>query len=194
MKNEGLHNDSDTFLAKWLEGELTDIELKNLVSDADYKTYLKLRKSLNVKEQLDAPVTASFSKIQERITAQQQKTKPLYKNWMVGVAASILVFFGLFTFLNDSNVVIETGYGESRTIALLDGSEVVLNSKSKIEYDEDNWEDDRSLKLVGEAYFKVAKGKTFTVKTENGSVTVLGTQFNVNSSCLLYTSPSPRDA
>ncbi|CAN0602451.1 unnamed protein product, partial [Ectocarpus sp. 12 AP-2014] len=32
-----------------------------------------------------------------------------------------------------------------------------------------------------EAFFKVAKGKTFTVSTDQGTVTVLGTQFNVEN-------------
>jgi ferric-dicitrate binding protein FerR (iron transport regulator) len=50
-----------------------------------------------------------------------------------------------------------------------------------LSYNEDSWEENRQIELNGEAYFKVAKGKTFTVKTENGDVQVLGTQFNVNS-------------
>ena len=30
MKNQNLNIDKDTFLAQWLEGEISDIELKNL--------------------------------------------------------------------------------------------------------------------------------------------------------------------
>jgi ferric-dicitrate binding protein FerR (iron transport regulator) len=181
MKKENLHNSSDTFLAKWLEGELTDKELKHLVSEEDYFAYLKLREGFNLKQKLDASTDASFMKIKNRIEKKQPKVKPLYTNWVVGIAASIVILFGLFTFLNDSEVIIETGYGENRTIALLDGSEVILNSKSKIIYDEEDWENDRKLYLEGEAYFKVAKGETFVVNTNNGSVSVLGTQFNVNT-------------
>ena len=36
-------------------------------------------------------------------------------------------------------------------------------------------------KLNGEAFFKVAKGKKFTVSTNAGTVSVLGTQFNVEN-------------
>ena len=39
----------------------------------------------------------------------------------------------------------------------------------------------RSVQLDGEAYFKVAKGKTFDVHTPLGTVTVVGTQFNVKA-------------
>ena len=31
MENQNSHIDKDTFLAQWLEGELSDIELKNLI-------------------------------------------------------------------------------------------------------------------------------------------------------------------
>ena len=35
------------------------------------------------------------------------------------------------------------------------------------------------MKLQGEAYFKVTKGKKFDVETKQGTISVLGTQFNV---------------
>ncbi|MUU77568.1 FecR family protein [Winogradskyella endarachnes] len=181
MNKEHLHNNSDTFLAKWLEGELTDTELKHLVSEEDYTMFLKLRKGFNVKQQLDASVDKSFVKIKKQIEQKPPKVKPLYTNWAIGIAASIVMLFGLFMFTTSNEVIIETDFGEHKTIALLDGSEVILNSKSKLIYDEDGWKNDRKLYLEGEAYFKVAKGKTFVVNTDNGSVSVLGTQFNVNT-------------
>ncbi|WP_340154804.1 FecR family protein [uncultured Winogradskyella sp.] len=185
MKNQNSNIDKDVFLAQWLDGQLSDIELKNLVSEADFKVYKKLKKGIEVSEKLEAPIDQSFVEIQKRITQKQQekqlKVRPLYRNWIVGVAASIVLLFGLFSLFGNDNVIIETGFGENKTIALLDGSEVILNSKSKITYDKDDWENNRVLTLDGEAYFKVEKGNTFTVKTANGFVTVLGTQFNVNS-------------
>lgn len=178
MKNDDLHNNSETYLAKWLDGELTDQQLQDLVSVDDYAAYLKLRKGLSIHEQLNAPIDATFKNIQSRISKKQTKVKPLYASWYLGVAASIVLIFGIFTFL-PSDIIVETGYGESKTVTLLDGSEVILNAKSKLSYDEGNWDKERKLSLEGEAYFKVAKGKTFSVETEHGTVSVLGTQFNV---------------
>ena len=43
------------------------------------------------------------------------------------------------------------------------------------------WKNKREVQLDGEAFFKVAKGKRFTVSTSSGSVSVLGTQFNVEN-------------
>jgi len=181
MEKQNSNIENDTFLAKWLEGEISDAELGNLVSEADFKTYQKLKKAFNVSEKLDAPMDESFAKIQQHISIKNGKVRPLYRNWSIGIAASIALLFGLFSIFGNDNVIIESGFGTNRTIVLLDGSEVILNSKSKLSYNKDNWQENRTINLEGEAYFKVEKGNTFTVNTSNGSVTVLGTQFNVKS-------------
>jgi len=41
------------------------------------------------------------------------------------------------------------------------------------------WYFNRSVSLSGEGFFTVKKGEKFSVSTENGTVTVLGTSFNV---------------
>jgi len=64
---------------------------------------------------------------------------------------------------------------------LPDNSEVTLNADSQLSYSIKNWTEERNISLNGEAFFKVAKGKRFTVATEAGTVAVLGTQFNVEN-------------
>lgn len=180
MKNQESHNANDTFLAQWLAGEISDAELKTLVSETDYKSFLKLRKGLDVYDELESSTELSFVKIQEKITRKKGKVRSLNANtWLMGIAASVVLFFGLFSILGNDIVTIETNFGEQKTIALLDGSEVIMNSKSTLTYDEDKWKQNRTLNLEGEAYFKVKKGSAFTVVTKNGEVQVLGTQFNV---------------
>ncbi len=56
-----------------------------------------------------------------------------------------------------------------------------MNAGSSLSFKKGDWKDERSLELNGEAFFKVEKGSTFTVNTDEGRVTVLGTQFVVNS-------------
>ena len=58
---------------------------------------------------------------------------------------------------------------------------MMLNAKSQASFDAENWDANRSVTLSGEAYFKVKKGSRFTVTTQNGEVSVLGTEFNVQS-------------
>lgn len=180
---ENLNTHKDTFLAKWLEGDLSNEELRALVSPEDYRAFLKLKRGLEVSAALDESTDASFAKIKQRIDKKKNKSKvlPMYAKWIGGMAASILILFGVFNYFSDSTTIIQTNFGEMKNLTLMDGSEVILNAKSQLSFEEDSWENNRTINLEGEAYFKVAKGKTFTVKTPNGSVEVLGTEFNVNS-------------
>jgi len=170
----------DTFLAQWLEGKLTDDELKNLVSEKDFIAYKKMQKGIAVFTELEKPLDNSFKNIQKRII-NQPKVKSLNLKWIASIAAMLLFFLGFYQFLGSDSVLNSTSYGEQKTIALLDGSEVVLNAKSAINYSKKKWEISREVFLSGEAFFKVKKGKTFTVKTKNGDITVLGTEFTVKS-------------
>lgn len=73
----------------------------------------------------------------------------------------------------------ETKAGEQKEVKLPDGSSVTLNALSSLSYSSEDWSNGRKVSLEGEAYFKAKKGKTFTVSTEQGSVEVVGTVFNV---------------
>ncbi|MEL1255935.1 FecR domain-containing protein [Flavobacterium sp. DGU38] len=73
--------------------------------------------------------------------------------------------------------------GRTFQIALPDGTKVWLNSKSSLKYPVEFTGDRRMVDLEGEAYFEVAKNPNspFTVNTNSGNITVLGTHFNVNA-------------
>lgn len=68
-------------------------------------------------------------------------------------------------------------------LTLPDGSKVVLNSGSAITYPLRFDDSIRLVKLIGEAYFEVAKDKKHPFKVENAGqiLTVLGTHFNIKS-------------
>jgi transmembrane sensor len=73
----------------------------------------------------------------------------------------------------------ETGSGEKKEVELPGGSTVILNAGSEIGWSPGGWLKSKHVKLKGEAYFKIKKGKRFIVKTKLGTVEVLGTIFNV---------------
>ena len=177
---ENSNIEEERFLAKWLEGAISDQELKGLVSEEDYKAYQKLRDGLTVLDRLERPIDASFDEIEKRISQKKKWLSSKY-GWGISIAASFLVLFGLFFAFNQDETLYNTTIAEQKTISLPDGSEVVLNALSEIKFNEKDWENDRVLSLIGEAYFKVKKGSKFTVQTTNGNVSVLGTQFNVNN-------------
>ncbi|MBB5212347.1 FecR family protein [Microbulbifer hydrolyticus] len=73
-----------------------------------------------------------------------------------------------------------TAIGETRTIALADGSEVKLNTNSELIVNFSR--DERRTQLLrGEAFFDVARqtSRPFTVAAGSANIRVLGTQFNV---------------
>ena len=97
MENQNTHIDKDTFLAQWLEGNLSDKELKNRITEADYNFYLKLRKGLHTSDKLNASTQHSFNKIQQKIANKKTPIFKLYPvRWSIGIAASIFFLFGLF--------------------------------------------------------------------------------------------------
>jgi transmembrane sensor len=70
------------------------------------------------------------------------------------------------------------------SLTLSDGSKVWLNSESSLKYPIAFTGTDRRVEITGEAYFEVAHNaaKPFKANANNkGEITVLGTQFNVNS-------------
>jgi transmembrane sensor len=73
---------------------------------------------------------------------------------------------------------------KSKFMKLPDGSKVILNSDSKLEFPKsfDNGKS-REVVLTGEAYFDIShdESKPFIVRTGNLSTTVLGTAFNIKA-------------
>lgn len=78
---------------------------------------------------------------------------------------------------------VRTNPGMTTSVELPDGTEVVLNSSSSLRYPSRFADDKREVKLVGEAFFSVAKDeKKFIVGTLNNSkIVVHGTEFNVEA-------------
>ena len=101
----------------------------------------------------------------------------------VAVAASVALLIAVGTFYTQKPITVTASTGETLTHPLPDGSELTLNSGTKISYARHFGEDDRQIKLIrGEVNFDVTEGEhAFTVQTFNGTVTVLGTEFNVRA-------------
>jgi len=100
------------------------------------------------------------------------------------VAAAAIVVFILF-------IVRPTTYqtlaGEKTTITLPDNSLIYLNAGTTLKVNTWNWDTNRGISLDGEAFFVVTPGSSFSVESVNGTVKVLGTEFNVYSRQNHYT-------
>lgn len=111
------------------------------------------------------------------------------------VAASVIGVVALLWVFNDGNVQddanklasqeneIVAKKGTKSRLLLPDGTQVWLNSDTKLVYKSDFNDSLREVSLEGEAYFDVVKNpkKPFIVHTSGISIRVLGTAFNVKS-------------
>lgn len=95
------------------------------------------------------------------------------------VAASILILFATGSFLRFYSVNIQTPDGQHLVAELPDQSKVDLNAESTLTYYPFWWKITRIVKLEGEGFFEVQKGKKFTVISSKGSTQVVGTSFNI---------------
>lgn len=179
---------NDELLHKWVNGDLTAKELEQFQQRPEYEELKTLHKNT---ESLKSPDFDEEAMLQNILTSEKE-SKPestgrriFLNRWLpYGIAASILLI-GAWFLLNRSvggeQVIYQIAKGEQKEAQLPDGSTFALNAESRLVYDAKNWENNRNLKLEGEAFFDVQKGSTFEVMTPNGTIQVLGTQFNVRS-------------
>ena len=108
---------------------------------------------------------------------------PAYKP-AIAIIALIFIIAVYFTQIKNEFSPVEsvsTNPGEKKTIILSDGSSIILNYSSSIQYPE-KFSEIREVKLSGEAFFSVSKNtKRFKVKTVNAIVSVLGTKFTIKT-------------
>ena len=171
--------EKDYILHKFLNQTATAEEIEQLKNDPNYASYIKIAEATTHFEAPEFDKEATFKAISEKVQ-QKPKVKKLNPfTAILKVAAVFAVLIAGYLYINSLGTTISTSVAEKETFNLPDGSEVALNANSTVTYKKNEWNTHRNLNLTGEAYFKVTKGNTFTVQTKNGSVTVLGTQFNV---------------
>lgn len=172
---------NDTYLAKWMEGSISDKELENYISKTEIEKYIALRESIELRQKLENPLDINLKALEETIA--KRKLKVIYKKAAIlsMSAAAVAILFLIISPFSSSQMHMAS-ISETKVFALPDKSVVTLNSNSNLSFIEEKWKDnDRQVYLEGEAFFKVEKGEKFTVKTKHGTVSVLGTQFNVVS-------------
>lgn len=195
----------DDIILSFLEEKLTQVEKETLQEWIAYsdenKNYFKqvylvwsagsLRKdnSTNTDEVLRK--LKSENNIFENKSVKSDFRKIIFQTmrWAAVILISVMLGATLYSIIYTPNQTqselsmneIVAPMGSKSQILLPDGTEVLLNAGSKISYSMEYGQKLRSVKLSGEAFFKVQKQKEkpFVVNTENVSITALGTEFNV---------------
>lgn len=124
---------------------------------------------------------------EEKISKEKKGVINLIRPYFKYAAILIVVFAVGFYFVNrniNSYVSISTLNAQKSSIELPDGTKVWINAGSTLSYKKDFIQDERRIKLNGEAYFEVTKNesKPFIVElNDKSTITVLGTSFDVKS-------------
>ncbi|MGB5275288.1 MAG: FecR family protein [Flavobacteriaceae bacterium] len=173
----------ENYLAKWLNNELTEAELAEFKKSDAYASYQRIVEATDTFEAPDFDMEGALLEVKNRRFLKDTKVVQLapFKMFLRVAAVVAVLLAGAYLYLNSLNESVTTQYAENKAVLLPDNSEIVLNADSEINYSAKKWDQQRNVNLEGEAFFKVAKGKRFTVITESGSVAVLGTQFNVEN-------------
>lgn len=136
-----------------------------------------------------AALTRLMNQLEESSSDHTQspkaKTIHLWKSWRLVASVAIFMMFSgflYFQFFYHTEIILTTTYGQQLETHLPDGSEVTLNANSSLRYHTKN---PRKVWLDGEAFFEVKKmpetHANFQVLTQDLTVNVLGTSFNVNT-------------
>lgn len=185
-----LSGDSASGKEEWdqvLETYEAAVEAKLILESLDrhYNQYAMTPEEINEKLQLDISQYRDRASRDGQMSVLINHRKNVY--WIGRAAAVLLLVIGIFYFLQWTNrplEIYETGYGERLSIVLPDHSEIQLNSNSSLTWNR-NWKKsgERTVHLEGEAFFDVENidDLPFYVKTEDVSIHVIGTQFNVNN-------------
>ena len=179
IDNINFDEDFDKLLLRWFDGDLHEQELSDFKADPRFIEFQQIGDQAKEIAFPKVDQNALLLKIKDQVKekeASSTKVIPLWKK-LASVAAIAVTIFGVMT-LFSADISIDSHRAIQVSHALPDGSQVILNSDSELEYN-DNFSHDRTLNLNGEAFFQVEKGKSFTVVTNEGEVAVLGTSFNV---------------
>lgn len=129
-----------------------------------------------------------FENIQRHLPKEKQTSFTYLK--IAAIAAIAVVCFLSFQFFGQPTTITHiTAKGEKKEVILQDGSIVMLNANSSINYSSE-FITNRNVKLEGQAFFKVKRDEEFpfTVMANRIKVEVLGTSFDVNANT--YTKPT----
>ncbi|TJY37217.1 FecR family protein [Pontimicrobium aquaticum] len=169
----------EELIKKWLNNELNPQELEAFKKLKDYKELTTLSNNLTRFKAPEYNVQEGLNTVLQNINTSKKESKTHWLRPVLRIAAIFAISFSVYYYTTTLDTNINTLAAQKTTIELPDASNVSLNAKSHLVYNKSRWDKHRDVTLEGEAFFKVAKGSTFNVKTKHGIVTVLGTEFNV---------------
>ncbi|MCH5684740.1 FecR domain-containing protein [Niabella sp. W65] len=179
-------------LNEHLKGDPDDSQLADLLG----KT---LKGHFHQQESVESTyLTKRLQKLHEQIRLEDntanvvEKPKGSFKKMAWAVAAALVLALGSVAIYiqlthsdpaDHSKNILTTKKGSKSNLVLPDGTRVLLNSDTRLSYNQSFGKQAREVTLEGEAYFEVVKDAQhpFIVHTNAMDIKVLGTVFNVRA-------------
>ncbi len=206
-------NDKEKFmdlLQAYLSGKATAAghnDLMRMIKSGDYDDLLKQHideSLLHDSPTADLDMTRAQDVLSRILNSEKQTAKLIpvqkpfqrYRYWYAAAAVLLIITLTIWGLLSNSNKpgppvakaekkVLEpaTETNGKRYIRLHDGSTVLLNEGSQLDYPANFATDKREVTLTGEAYFDIKSDpkRPFIVHTGKVNTTVLGTAFNIKA-------------
>ena len=181
------------------EKYIQDLISKYLIGKAsiDEKKELEAWYSSKLESTVDFCSEDTETEIKNRIQSsilnshKFNKDKKSYRSLTVyisSLAATILLALGFYSLIlkqkqTESSIITPISQTENRHILLSDSSIVILRPGGKLLVDADFGKNNRSIELIGEAYFDIKpnKNKPFIIRSGKYTTRVLGTAFSIKS-------------
>ncbi|MDM1414966.1 FecR family protein [Myroides odoratimimus] len=174
MQNKFKH-----FLNKYLLGTANSTEKKVV---EDFSDNLQRRPLIELKTIQENSKLRSSIYNSIKYKTRERKRRKNYR--LLSIGFSLLLVVGLTIYqknisVNNQELTYSTSNELAKHIILPDGTAVTLSSNSTLIVSNEFNQSNREIKLLGEAYFKVAKdaSKPFIISSDNFETQVLGTSF-----------------
>lgn len=174
----------------------TNFHPESILADDEQKQLKQIAKKIDLYYDLKKfPAEPVWEKVEQRIHSTGLKstgirklyTNPLYRFAAAMVIGAALIFSGYLAFFSipaGRTIVEVSAPAQSvNNVVLPDGTQVSLNSNTKLKYPKKFTGDRREVTIEGEAFFQVKpnKHKPFIIHAGDAQIKVLGTSFNVNA-------------
>ena len=169
---------------------LADGKFSNKKVEALHDLWKKMMENREIGSETSADTWHSLAAVYKKIKERQYHThRKLLRFWQISAACLVIAFVTTFYFTHNSKGetadLIEqyVPVAEMGHLTLPDGTEVQMNSTATLLYPKQFTGKSRSVYLIGEANFKVARNEKmpFIVKSNDFQVTALGTEFNIRA-------------
>ena len=199
MQDNNPHNDFANLISKYLSGNANDAEVRQLedwvlASSENKRQFQAAKKAWMLSRPTetisDAKVEAVWADTAQQLFNEPKVVEMQPRNnrrifMQIAAALALLASVGLWMFLSPKaeQPMVAIAKEMAKPLDLPDGSEIVLNQGSTIDYSPNIDNNRRTVKLQGDAYFDVKKDKSrpFVITTGAVEIEVLGTSFYVDS-------------